>query len=183
MIHSIAILLAIASPEPEPTHPALAAFDQLCGDSKSVSDVVESAIGLGWNSYTPAEGSQHARLASELARVPSDKFEVGLQILQSPSKRISIFALEVISPNGEGIFECKVNDDSASRPTDAEFIEWAGMQPTNRRGEGSSEVLEWAPSHLSAPRVVAAYHVPIDINPRWPGIGLIVTSLHFYEIN
>ena len=183
MTHSLAILLAIASTVPEPAHPALSAFDQLCGDSKSVSDVVKRATGLGWSTYAPLDGSQHARLASELTRVPSDEFEVELQILQSPSKRISIFALEVVSPNGEGVFECKVNDDSAPRPSDAEFIEWAGMQPTNRRGEGSSEVLEWAPRHLSTPRVVAAYHVPLDSNPRWPGIGLIVTSLHFYEIN
>ena len=183
MIDPIVILLAIAASASEHQLPALEAFDQLCGESETVADVQREALELGWAVHSPEEGSEHARLAAELSRTPSNEFELDLRVFQSGSGDLTAFALDLKSPSGEAVLECKVNDDSIVRPTEGELLEWAGREPSKRRGSGSAEVLEWAPSHLPAPRSVMVYHVPLASEPEWPGKGLMVTSLRYYEIN
>ena len=183
MIGSLAFLLAAMVPSEEAELPALKAFDQLCGESVSTSDIEAKAEDLDWSRHSPSAGSENARLATELARVPSAEFNADLRIFQNEAGNLTVFGLEVVSPNKEAVLECKVIDSTKSKLNEDELVSWAGAEPTKRRGSGPSEVLEWSPSHLPAPRVVAVYHVPLASEPEWPGKGLIITSLRFNKIN
>ncbi|MEP1420449.1 MAG: hypothetical protein ABJK59_01605 [Erythrobacter sp.] len=183
MIGTLAFLLAATAPSGEAELPVLKAFDRLCGESISTSEIEAKALGLGWSTHSPSEGSENAKLATELARVPSVEFNADLRIFQNEAGNLTVFGLEVVSPNKEAVLECKVIDSTKSKPNENELVSWAGAGPTKRRGSGPSEVLEWSPSHLPAPRVVAVYHVPLASESKWPGKGLIITSLRFYKIN
>ena len=172
-------LLAIADPASGQVLPALEAFDALCGTSETVADVQDASKVLGWASFEPENGTDQASLAAALTKMPSSEFEYELLIFRENSGTRTVFALDVHAPNGEGTFECKLIDENAVAPTDHEYLAWTGKQPTDRKRSGDTEVLVWAPSHLRAPRFVAAYFVPPDSKPIFPGKGLIVSSVRY----
>ena len=167
------ILLAQAS-----TAPAnLTDFDRFCSKLDNASAMEARLEGAGWHRFETDGSTEIGRLVAAIDQLPSPAYKISTHVFRTKDGPV-ILVSQMTAPDGGGSIECKHIDEGATLPTTAALQVWAGTKPEFEKIDGAAMWM-WKPGRGDAQFTAVVYVAPTTKH-RWPGVGVITTSVRIY---
>ena len=132
----------------------------------------------GWHRFEADKSSKVGRLVAAINDVPSPDFKISTHVFRASATGPVFLVSQMTAPDGTGSIECKHIDETAAIPTSVALQAWAGTAPEMAKKNGAT-VWTWKPGRFGA-EFTAVVYVDPKSKPRFPGVGVVTTSVRFY---
>lgn len=153
-------------------------FDRYCSTLDSGIAMAARLEAGGWHHFEADKASEVGRLVAAINKVPSADFRIATQVFRASATGPVVLVSQMTAPDATGSIECKFIDESAPLPKTSTLQNWAGRKPVVAKKDGAITWV-WKPGRGDAQMTAVVYVDPAS-KPRFPGVGVITTSLRFY---